>query len=137
MQQWIVFATILTIMNIIGFLILKHIQDDGILVTCYMSITLGIISLFVLLYLHQNKKTIIPKHLTLIISVAILSFIGSFMLLSAISYADNPGSVRAFVSIEIVTLFILYNIIKHQKPCFLKILGILLIGIGIYIITNL
>lgn len=136
MEKWIIFATILTIMNILGFLILKYIQDDGILVTCYMSLTLAIISIFVLLYLYKNNQSIIPKNLILIITVAILSFIGSFVLLYAISNADNPGNVRAFVSLEIVALFILYNILKHQKPCFSKIIGIILIGVGIYLITN-
>jgi hypothetical protein len=59
------------------------------------------------------------------------------MLLFAVRHADNPGLVRAFVSIEIVALFVIYSFIKNQKPCIEQLLGILLVGIGIYLITTM
>ena len=49
MKTWILFATVLTIMNILAFLIIKQVQDDGILVTCYVSITVTILSLATLM----------------------------------------------------------------------------------------
>lgn len=135
MKTWILFATVLTIMNILAFLIIKQVQDDGILVTCYVSITVTILSLATLMYLYTNKQNIVPKHLSLIVGIGIISFFGSIMLLSAISYAENPSFVRAFVSIEIVALFLIYALIKHQKPCMNQLIGVLLVGAGIYIIT--
>jgi hypothetical protein len=61
MEIWIFYVTILSIINIIGFILYKQVQNDGILVVCYISITITILSLITLMYRYVNNESIIPK----------------------------------------------------------------------------
>ena len=62
MQKWIYFTSILTFLNIIGYIIIKSLSSENdIAVACYMSLFIGLIALLISLYLFIYNKSILIK----------------------------------------------------------------------------
>lgn len=140
MQKWIYFTSILTFLNIIGYIIIKSLSSENdIAVACYMSLFIGLIALLISLYLFiYNKSILILKKNTSLLPVLIMSimfFVSFVLLFNAVSFANNPGYVRAFVSIEITILFIIFTLIDGKMPHYMQIIGVILAATGIALIT--
>lgn len=138
MEYWIQLSVLVTLLNLLWFILVKHFAktDDGIIITCYLSIFSAFFALIVLTYkYHENKVSIIPVNIMGMLLLAILHFTAYIAVVKAIEYSNNPGYIRAFVGLEISILAVFYAIYFKEYMSNLKIFGIGIIALGIILIS--
>lgn len=138
MEYWVQLALIVTLINIIWFILVKYFAktEDSIIITCYLSIFSAFLAIIVLIYkYYENKISIIPVNITGMFILSILHFTAYIAIVKAIYYSNNPGYVRAFVGLEISILAIFYAIYFKEYMSSYKMIGIVSIAFGIILIS--
>ena len=138
METWVKLILFVTLINIFGFILIKHLAktDDSIIITCYLSLFSSVFAIILLFYkYYENKISIIPINIAGILLLSTWHFITYIALINAVDYASNPGFVRAFVALEISILAVLYSIYYKEYMSMYKCIGLISIVFGIIIIT--
>lgn len=135
-MDWRHYVLFSVLFFVIGQIFLKYDKNDAVVACCYFTISMGIVGLLTLMYLHQNRGAETISYYGLMAGVVF--FFGNLLWIMSIKSAPSLSLIRVLMAGGETLLLVLagYLVFKERALSLSNIIGISLVLGGVYLINN-